>query len=502
MTLLLTLASPLAIHQSSDYRLTPINQAQFPGSNDVAGSKQLTLNSIGFVAQICFTGVAQVGHLKTRDWISQIITDAQEPAIIAPIASEIAARGTKALSSPQAVKEIPPNQRTLTVIIAIVEHGKNTQLVMISNIDSWHKPRRPQPLGELEVSFLKPTRPMVRSFGCDMGLRRDNKRYLLSLLRDNQDSKTIKEALAAVNKRVAQSPKSGGLISDGCMVSSLLADGTSSAINFGEVAGIPDSFMGNFNVGQLLRKNLTAAPGKQIAIVQSASASRVAGKECTELLPEGELRTLHFSTPNSTMPDIANRFGGECDKLVLEGRSGSVLIRKNEPVTAVLNTISWELGSRTQHESGNSMFPTFRISNLPTVEGVQPRSWDYGFDVSAEQRVHTLTIRQNSMAFRSANCERPLSILGPTEELVMVAPRNGLALSVPVSARSITGTIEAEFLLRDFPELGPPTSRAMTIDIPKRAPAAKAAPSGSAKKAGRNEVCPCGSGKKFKKCHG
>jgi hypothetical protein len=268
MTLLLVLAAPWAIHQSSDYRLTSLNPTQMPGPDDMAGSKQLTVNSTGFVAQICFTGVAQVGSLKTRDWISEIVAQAAEPIDIKQVVSEIAVRGTKAVNS------VPASHRMLTVLVAIAEHGKNPRLAMVSNIDRLDGSRRAKSLDRLEVSFLTPIRPMVFSFGCDIGLSRADKRHLLNLLRKTQDSNRIKEALGSVNKLVAQSPQSGGMISEGCMVSSLFADGTSSAINFGEVPGIPDSFMGSFNVGDLLRKNLRAAPGKQITMVQSAGASR------------------------------------------------------------------------------------------------------------------------------------------------------------------------------------------------------------------------------------
>lgn len=496
MTLLIVLAAPWAIHQSSDYRLTPLNPAQIPGPNDMAGSKQLTLNARGFVAQISFTGIAQVGKLKTREWISQIIADASEPTEFASIISEIAVRGT------QAVKRLPLQHRMLTVIIAIAEHGRNPRLVIVSNVERLNGPRRARPTEKLEVFSLTPVRPMVRSFGCDIGLCRNSRRYLVNLLRNNEDAGTIKKALAAANSSAGRSPKSKGLISEGCMVSSLLADGTASAINFGGVAGIPDAFMGNINVGDLLRKNLQPAPGKQITLVQSASASRVGDKGSVELLPEGEPRTLHFSTPTSEMFNITNRFGRQFGNLTLVGQSGSLAIRKNQPVTTIFNTITWEVGSDAHDLNEVAMFPMFKITNLPTVEGAQPRTWEYGFDVTAKQNVHTLTIRQNSMAFRSANHEKPLPILSPTEELVMVAPKNGLRLSVSAADRSITGTIEAEFLLRDFPELGPATSRAISVTLPKGAPPRPASRFGSGKKVGRNDPCPCGSGKKFKKCHG
>jgi SEC-C motif len=497
MTLLVTLAAPWAIHQSSDYRLTLLNPSQGPPPNDVAGSKQFTISSQGLVAQLCFTGVAQIGRFKTREWISQIIADTPQPIVISQLALEIAVRGSTAVSA------MPPGHRMLTVIIAVVEHGQIPRLVMVSNVDRLNGPRRERTLDKLEVSSMTAARPMVHSFGCDIGLSRSNKKYLLNLLRHTQDAKNIKEALAAVNKSVAQNPKSQGSISEGCMVSTLLADGSTSRINFGEVAGIPDDFMGNTNIGEFLRKNLQVAPGKQITLVQSASAFRTGNEGYTQLLPEGEPRTLHFSTPTSVMPDAAKSFGADFDKLVLTGNSGTVMIRKNEPVTVTLNTVTWEVARSAEYPGEIRMFPAFKITNLPTIEGVQPRTWDYGFDVSTQhQNARTLTIRTNSVAFRSANFERPLPLLGPTEELVMAAPKGGLKLSVAATERSATGTIEAEFLLRGFPELGPPTSGAITISLPKGSSEQPTAPAGFSRKVGRNAPCPCGSGEKFKKCHG
>jgi len=455
------------------------------------------MNSMGLVAQLCFTGVAQIGMLKTREWISQIIAQATQPIDIDLIASEIAIRGTTA------VKTLPADRKMLTVVVAIVEHGKRPRLVIVSNMDRFDGPRRTQPLDKLEVSSIVPTKPMLRVFGYDAGLSHVNRRYLMRLLRDDSDVNTIKEALASVNKRTAQSPNSRGLVSEECMVSSLLFDGSSSTINFGEVKGIPDNFMGNMNVGEFVKTHFKAAPGKHPAFVQSASVSQASTQGAPELLPEGEPRILRFSTPTSTMTGIGNTFGGKFDKLTIGGLSDSIAIRKNEWVSAIINTINLEMGQTTREESGFRLFPGLELENLPTVEGAQPRNWNYTFDVTIEKMVHTLSVRKMSMAFRSVNCTQPLPILGPTEELVMMAPRDGLTLSADVKEGLITGTIEASFLLRDFPELGPAvTSQSISITLPKGEQTKKIVPIKTSTKVGRNELCPCGSGKKYKRCHG
>jgi hypothetical protein len=195
------------------------------------------------------------------------------------------------------------------------------------------------------------------------------------------------------------------------MVSSLLRDGRSSAVNFGEVAGIPDNYMDNVNMADFVRTEFKPAPGKKLTLVRSASFAAMSGSESyPELLPEGELRSFEFSTPSSSLSGIGNTFGGDFDKIILEGRTGSATIRKNEWTSIVLNTIRWELGETTRDESGFRLFRGLRITNLPIVEGAHPRSWDYTFDVSITREVHTLRFNRMSMAFRSANCERPLPI--------------------------------------------------------------------------------------------
>lgn len=166
------------------------------------------------------------------------------------------------------------------------------------------------------------------------------------------------------------------------MVSSLHADGRFSSSNPGAVKGIPDSIPGPFNLGKLLRNNL---PGEDITIVQAASSSG-SSRNAPELLPEGEPRTLKYSNPTTSMNGIANISGGKFDKITIEGLSGSVSIRKNEPVTVVLGKIHFEAGPTgpaPRDESEIPWVPRFAIPNAPTIDGVQPRNWNYPFDVAS-----------------------------------------------------------------------------------------------------------------------
>ena len=496
MTLLLTLLCPQGIYQSSDYRLTTLRGASAIPEDDVAGAKQLSVSSSGLAAQVCFTGVAHVGRNRTRDWISEILALARQPIDIDLIASEIAIRGT------EAVRLIPVDRKMLTVVIAAAKPGQKPRLVLISNMDRLGGPRRTQPGDSLEVFSFGPSRPELFVLGCDVGVSRTDRKFLEAALRSGSDFKSIMDALSAVNARAARNPASKGLISEGCMASSLLADGRTFSINYGEVKGIPDSFHGGLNLGKLLRDNL---PGKDAAIRQSAGISATSVKGAPELLPVGEPRTFRFSNPSTSTTGLANTSGGEFDKLTIEGFSGLVYIRKNEPVSVVLGKIHFEAGPTgptPRNENEIPFFARFAIPNSPTIDGAQPRNWNYPFDVLVDGPLHVLKIRQLSTALRSVNLSKPLPILGPTEQLEMRAPKNGLTLTARSGAGAVISTLEAEFELKDFPELGPSvTSRSVSITLPTSSQP-NSNPVRRTPKVGRNEECPCGSGKKYKKCHG
>jgi hypothetical protein len=94
-----------------------------------------------------------------------------------------------------------------------------------------------------------------------------------------------------------------------------------------------------------------------------------------------------------------------------------------------------------------------RLSCLPTVDGAQPNSWDYSFNLNFDGSQLDLTILQNSTALRSMYATKPLPVLHDTEELLMVAPLGGLKLTVSPSVLQASASLDAQFLLRDFPEL-------------------------------------------------
>jgi hypothetical protein len=230
MTLLLTLAAPWGIYQCSDYRLT----TEGPGGtaipeDDELGAKQLTASSPGaVVVQVCFTGLPRFGSEKTRNWISEILATTSHPIDIDRVASEIAMRGTRF------VKRAPPNVKALTVLIAAAKVDQNLRLILVSNIDRLGDRRLATPLDSLEVDSVTPSRPALFVHGYDVGVSQNDRKFLKSLLRRDSHSKSVMDGLSAVNVRTAQNGASNGRISEGCMASSLLADGIHTSFNYGE----------------------------------------------------------------------------------------------------------------------------------------------------------------------------------------------------------------------------------------------------------------------------
>ena len=90
MTFLLNLLGPCGIHQSSDYRLTDC--VTWNPIEDEFGSKQLAYVASTWSAQISFTGVAQVGQRKTRDWILECLRRPPQSVDAATALSGLASR--------------------------------------------------------------------------------------------------------------------------------------------------------------------------------------------------------------------------------------------------------------------------------------------------------------------------------------------------------------------------------------------------------------------------
>lgn len=467
MTLLLAAANPSGVHQSSDFRLT---EPRTRSATESCGAKQLGVRIGEWQAEISFTGIAEANNVRTVDVLTQLLATAT-PATITELAERVHQATDQHV---RALRGVSGCQKALTVLITAVQQGKDPRLILISNIDSLIRARNLQVADQFELSERSACAPLHIMCGCVEAVEEEDRKLLRYLSDCTLSPAEIREQLAGINKRAASHPTHGHWISAGCMVTSLLRDGTMQLHNDGAIAGVPARFLGPLNLAEIVQKNFRTAPGKKITLVQSAAAGPLQGRPMPQ--PEGQLRTFAYSVPRSSYSIVGDA------TITLEPNEGTVQLRKNEWVSAAFNAVSYRVGG--------SLPPNikFRLANAPTVDGQQPRSWDYLIQTTSDAQQYGLTISPMSVAFRSANLPAPMPLLGPQEELVMAAPREGLTLSVPKCETSATGVIEAKFLLRDFPEIES-QQRQSRINEWKRTTS-------------RNDPCPCGSGKKFKKCCG
>jgi hypothetical protein len=240
------------------------------------------------------------------------------------------------------------------------------------------------------------------------------------------------------------------IISQGCWVTSIQSNGHSAGQNYGLVAGLPTEVGPGIDFSGMVKNLIHPILGKQLTIVQSVSVFGT-----TKPLPPeiGEPREIKVSTPTTLMQGIGQAPGSDFPRLEIKGHSTTVKLRKNVVVKAVLNTVRFEVDPTVKNAGAILACERLKLSNLPTVDGAKPRTWDYTFDVHVGGGIAVLTIRQMSVALRAMNCVQGLDVLSPTEELVMVAPWESLILHATPHEPKAFGQIEATFLLRDFPEL-------------------------------------------------
>jgi len=92
-------------------------------------------------------------------------------------------------------------------------------------------------------------------------------------------------------------------------------------------------------------------------------------------------------------------------------------------------------------------------------------------------------------------------VTGIEEEAVETIFR--LQAAKPERFRGVFSSVSQEFLHPEAARIENPQDNAASEEAPAGSPeVVKQSPQVSGPKVGRNDPCPCGSGKKFKKCHG
>jgi hypothetical protein len=165
-------------------------------------------------------------------------------------------------------------------------------------------------------------------------------------------------------------------------------------------------------------------------------------------LEVGEPRTLVWSSPTTSAP-LVGPDGSPVGLIEICGAANSLIIRKNQLVSVVLNSVTLSIDPSAKWEAQPNP-RLIEIPNIPTIDGAQPRSWDYGAELSFARDTCSILMRRNSVAMRSSSCKSPMPILADNEELAMSAPRNRVVLQTSAANPTASANIEARLLLRDF----------------------------------------------------
>lgn len=438
MTLLITAATKHALYLSSDYRLSDKGKP-VETSN---GAKQLSVQGKCWIAQISFTGVARDGHgYDTRAWIRDVVKSLPPDAPVERLVDALVDRGTRAIAT------IQKFVTRLTLVVAAVENHK-CRLFLLSNWEALFMPP-PRGLAELHSREVTLTRPRVLVHGNMNTLPRSVRRRILQLVTGDSGRELICSTLAMANEFAARG--SGGNISSSCWIQSLFSDGNSYGRNHGKVPGLPSSIhAGSDDMNKWISTEFPMAPGEQRVLLQSVGFMGRGIPAPTEI---GEPRTIRVLSPATSVSITLGKGGPVIGALSTPGITGELTVRKNQYAYASLGAITFEGNAATLNAARTFVGRRLRMPCVPTVDGAQPRTWDYTFDVKFDDTTLEINARQNSMAFRSVNLPSPMPVLGPSEELLMVAPFDGLRMSVSALAPKSTGNIQGQFLLRDFPEL-------------------------------------------------
>jgi hypothetical protein len=271
MTLIITAASRPAIHQSSDYR---ISNKGVPVET-INGTKQMSVSAMPWTGRIAFTGIASDGHgYDTRTWIvseCQSISPQSGPSDPAEFVTKLALRGTTEL------RTVKTYDRRLTIVVSIAMSGV-CRLFTVSNFEEHSKNLRRDALDALHVFEWDLSSPVVVVNGDTGALPRWEKKAVERMFRQGADTAELWDRMAAANRLASSRPGHGNLISPGCWVSSLFADGRSNDTNYGQLPGVPSQVMAGVDFGKWLAQHLKPAPGQKIAINRSPRETGAAGE--------------------------------------------------------------------------------------------------------------------------------------------------------------------------------------------------------------------------------
>lgn len=493
MTLLLNLVGPRGIHQSSDYRLIAVSMHR--PVDDEFGSKQVHHVARGWTAQISFTGFAQIGNRKTREWILECLNGADASANAVTVLDDVAARAAVEL------RPIPQKDWFL-IIVATVTDEFGVSLFVISCMGNPLGAPIMQPLDHFAVYEIPTTEPRELIFGCTNAVSQADRKFLAKLNHGKLEPMEIRDALARINARSAR--RSNGAVSEACLIVSTMPDGTTITENVGRTLGIPADYVSSAQV----LDEITKGKGGKPTFVQSRGGridgstqftvgpintskgstqiitTRGGGRmlfatdslgNTVKLLPRrtgvpdedaewarleqgepGPARRIAFS---STSHSIAfNGPDGSTMGLVeLSGTAGEAFVMKNRAPKITLGGVTVRLvpGFKRLAEIVRGYGD---VRSVPTIDRAQPRAWTYTVDLAVDESNITVSVRQNSAALRSERFPS-MSCVTASEELVVVANMEPRVITLSPDHLTATASIEARLLVRPIQM---PTSGALS----------------------------------------
>ena len=290
VTLILTVANPRGVYQSSDYQLTDVDTGA-PVS-DRAGSKQLVASFKGLHLILAFTGVAtwRVGSRteRTVDWLSAKLKALPPESNLRAICRALAKKVEKCCGS----------RGELTLVLSVASVGKPFQTATISNVVWERKRKRLNRYFHIQMRTVQKPFHLISGGGRDCVSGRERVRLKALARKMDVTPKEVMTALTEINSIAADN--SNGCVSKECWATAQFADGDdrrSQALNVGNQAGLISQLLGGMDMMDWMKTNLTAPPGAEIGLVQSAGLTSGPGSGIPITGPKGEPRTFLISTP-------------------------------------------------------------------------------------------------------------------------------------------------------------------------------------------------------------
>jgi len=185
-----------------------------------------------------------------------------------------------------------------------------------------------------------------------------------------------------------------------------------------------------------------------LVVPMGKEAVRVQDDIFDSLASDTESRTVTISSPSASIP-IAAPNGAIVGTFSIAGATNELTLRKNKEVRGSLGTVTLSIIPDSLIWGQSFKRSPYFCSCVPTVDGSQPRSWEYSVLPSFDGTTFGVEIRQLSTGLRSANLTAPMPSLGATEEIVMTAPMGKLVLQATAVAPESSSALEGKFLLRD-----------------------------------------------------